>query len=294
MNKLILLSLAFIALSCGKAKQEAVEEVKDPKKELQEQLKSALTLYASFDEGVDANMALGDSKLYTVMDRRQMDSAMIGLHKDSVNQSSDMGKAGSGGLLFTGKTRGSIFYKSEKNIAYDSTNWSGAISFWLKLNPDEDLRPGFCDPIQITDVSYNDASIWVDFTKTLPRAFRLGVIEDRNAWNPNPEGPDNENPIFMDLLVRMDGHPFNRDSWTHVLVNYSGLNSHAGKADLYVNGSLAGTRDSISNPFSWEIEKSNIYIGLSYIGLFDELSLYNRYLTEEEIRALYQDKISFK
>ena len=143
-------------------------------------------------------------------------------------------------------------------------------------------------------MGYNDAGIWVDFTKENPRDFRLGVIEDRDAWNPNPEGPDNENPIFMDLLVRMDEHPFNRESWTHVLVNYSGLNSKSGKADLFVNGSLVGTRDSISNPFTWEIENSNIYIGLSYIGLFDELSLYNRYLTNEEINALYQEEVSLK
>ena len=28
--------------------------------------------------------------------------------------------------------------------------------------------------------------------KENPRDFRLGVIEDREAWNPNPEGPDND------------------------------------------------------------------------------------------------------
>jgi hypothetical protein len=290
-KSLLFLGLTVSILSCGQSKKEAQTAVVESTTD--EKLKSALTLYASFDTGLDADISKGDPRLYTIMNRRQLDSAVVGLHKDSVSHSTDQGKNG-GALLFSGKTRGSIFYKSEGNISYDSSNWSGAISFWLKLDPDEDLRPGFCDPIQITDVSYNDASIWVDFTKTLPRAFRLGVIEDRDAWNPDPEGPDNENPKFLDLLVRMDDHPFGREAWTHVLINYSGLNSPTGKADLFVNGALVGTRGSISNPFTWDYQKSNIYLGLSYIGLFDELSIYNRSLSEQEVKTLYTEQPDFK
>jgi hypothetical protein len=288
---LLLTGLTLLMASCGqnqKDKKESQENtVGSPSFQ---ELKGALTLYASFNYGIDADIAQGDPKLYTVMNRRQLDSARPGLHKDSVAYTSQEGKTG-GALKFSGKTKGSLFYKSAGNIAYDTLNWNGAISFWLKLDPNTDLRPGYCDPIQITDVSYNDASIWVDFTKTLPRAFRLGVIEDRNAWNPNPEGPDNENPKFLDLLVSLDAPPFNRNRWTHVLINYSGLNSKQGMAELYVNGRLVGSRNGITNPFSWDIERSNIYLGLSYIGLFDELSLFNRSLTQEEIDALYNGQV---
>ena len=111
-------------------------------------LKGALTLYASFNYGIDADIAQGDPKLYTVMNRRQLDSARPGLHKDSVAYTSQEGKTG-GALKFSGKTKGSLFYKSAGNIAYDTLNWNGAISFWLKLDPNTDLRPGYCDPIQI-------------------------------------------------------------------------------------------------------------------------------------------------
>lgn len=291
-NTCYILFIIVVLVSCGNKTKENSKQVERETLEspIKIDLKTALTLYASFDQGIDADVANGDAKLYTVMNRREADSAMLGLHKDSVSYSKNLGRTG-GALLFSGKTRGSIYYKSQGNIAYDSTNWNGAISFWLKLNPDEDLRPGYCDPIQITDVSYNDASIWVDFTKTLPRAFRLGVIEDRDAWNPEPEGPDNENPKFLDLLVRMDDPPFANDQWTHVLVNFSGLNSPSGKAELYVNGDYVGVRDKISNPFTWNLEESNIYLGLSYIGLFDELSIFNRSLSKEEIAALYLGEV---
>jgi len=155
------------------------------------------------------------------------------------------------------------------------------------LDPNKDLKPGFCDPIQITDVSYNDAAIWVDFTKENPRIFRLGVIGDRDAWNPNPEGPDNENPIFIKQLPPVHNPPFGSGEWTHVAITYNHLNTNHGEALLYMNGDLKGKRSPISDPFTWDLEKSNIYLGLSYIGLMDELTIFNRSLSRKEINVLY-------
>ena len=250
-------------------------------------LRAALTFYASFDEGINADFALGDQNMYTVPNRKLRDSAKVGLLKPDVSQQTDKGKYG-GALVFTERSPGYIYYPSEKNIAYSKENWSSSISFWLSLDPATDLKPGYCDPIQITDSGYNDAGIWVDFTKENPRDFRLGVIEDRNAWNPNPEGPDNENPKFIEMLPGVNNPPFGKGQWTHVLINFSGLNTDKGEASLYLNGELKGTRSDISNPFTWELDKSNIYLGLGYIGLMDELSIFNRSLTLEEIKALYE------
>ena len=249
-------------------------------------LKRALTFYASFDKGVEADFALGDTKMYTVPNRRALDSAKVGLHKSDITRQEGKGKYGAG-LVFTERSSGNIYYASEKNIAYSKENWNGAVSFWLSLDPATDLKPGYCDPIQITDVSYNDAAIWVDFTKENPRDFRLGVIEDRDAWNPNPEGPDNENPNFIKMLPGVQNPPFAKGKWTHILINFSDLNTDSGTASLYLNGELKGTRSNIRNPFTWDVPKSNIYLGLGYIGLMDELSVFNRNLTGKEIKALY-------
>ena len=253
----------------------------------QQDLKAALTFYASFDQGTDADFALGDKQLYTVPSRQARDSAKAGLHKPDIKVDKGNGRFGDG-LFFTERSKGYIYYPSEKNIAYNTKDWSGAISFWMKLDPNKDLEPGYCDPIQITDVSYNDASIWVDFTKENPRDFRLGVIGDRAVWNPNPEGPDNENPIFMEKLTGVKNPPFSSEQWTHILINFSNLNTPNGKASLYLNGEHKGTRSDIATPFTWDLPLSNIYLGLGYIGRMDELSIYNRTLTDKEISALYQ------
>ncbi|GAA4271483.1 LamG-like jellyroll fold domain-containing protein [Aquimarina gracilis] len=251
-----------------------------------EDLKNALTFYASFDQGINADFALGDKQLYTVPNRKARDSAQVGLHKPDIKLAENKGLFGNG-LLFTERSKGYIYYPSKNNISYNTSDWSGAISFWLQLDPATDLEPGYCDPIQITDVSYNDASIWVDFTKENPRDFRLGVIGDRSVWNPNPEGPDNENPIFIKKLTGVKNPPFGKDQWTHILINFTNLNTKNGQASLYLNGALKGTRTNIDTPFTWDLELSNIYLGLGYIGLFDELSLFNRALTDQEISYFY-------
>ena len=54
-----------------------------------------------------------------------------------------------------------------------------------------------------------------------------------------------------------------------------------------MNGEHQGTRTNIDTPFTWEVSQSNIYLGLGYIGLMDDLSIYNRNLTDKEIKALY-------
>ncbi|WP_394748850.1 LamG-like jellyroll fold domain-containing protein [Spongiimicrobium salis] len=282
------LSLCGAALftSCKETKKEAPEAKETTENQTHVALMEALTLYASFDTGVDADFALGDEKLYTVPNRRARDSAQAGLHKPDISIATGEGLFGDA-LKYTERSPGNIYYPSTKNIAYDTKDWSGAISFWLNLDPATDLEPGYCDPIQITDVSYNDAAIWVDFTKENPRDFRLGVIGDREVWNPNPEGPDNENSSFIEQLAPVKNPPFGKGEWTHILINFSHLNTANGTASLYMNGELKGTRSNISDPFTWELDQSNIYLGLGYIGLMDELSIYNRDLTEAEIEALY-------
>ncbi len=249
-------------------------------------LKEALTFYSSFDKGVQADFALGDPQLYTVPSRKARDSAQVGIHKKDIRIAKGKGMVGDA-LLYGSNSKGYIYYKSKNNIAYDTSDWKGAVSFWLNLDPATDLEPGYCDPIQITDVSYNDASIWVDFTKENPRDFRLGVIGDKTAWKKDTTLSDNDDKDFIKQLLPLSKPPFAKGTWTHILINFQGLNTGNGVAALYINGKLKGERDGINDPFSWELDKSNIYLGLGYIGLMDELSIFNRNLTEKEISTLY-------
>ena len=287
-STIITLVLSFIFFSCGKNTSKKEESIKEEVKidSTNIVLKQALTFYASFDNGVDADFALGDPKLYTVPSRKAIDSVQVGIHKEGISIAENKGLKGNA-LLYKDRTKGYIYYPSKNNISFTNKNWSGAISFWLQLDPATDLKPGYCDPIQITDVSYNDASIWVDFTKENPRDFRLGVIGDKTSWKKDTTLSDNDDKDFLSQLVPVTNPPFATGSWTHVFINFTNLNSDNGQTSLYLNGKLQGKRNGITDPFTWELEKSNIYLGLGYIGLMDELSIFNRNLTQKEIDALF-------
>ena len=249
-------------------------------------LASSLTFHASFDNGVDADRAAGDPRLYTAPSYEEQDQAEPGLGNPAVSVAEDAGRFGHA-LRFAERNQHAIFYRADGNVGYSPESWSGTVSFWLRLDPATDLAPGFCDPIQITDAAYNDAAVWVDFTAENPRQFRLGVFGDVAVWNPDGLGP-NDNPAFTERLTVVDDWPFAGDRWTHVAVAYAGLGRPGGAATLYLDGErVPGDADDVDEPFTWDVDRGAIRLGVNYTGLFDELSLFDRPLTDDEVRALH-------
>ncbi len=259
--------------------------------------KDALTFYVSFDNGTSADFALGETNMYTangsyVDMKRKLDGIQVGMNNP--NHRIVEGKGQFGNAFEFGKEKSSqvIFYKSKDNIAYNAQHWSGTISFWLSVDPSTDLE-GYTDPIQITDANYNDASIWVDFTDAVPPAFRLGVIGDKSAWSLDTLN----SPFkveFEKRIVNLDTPPFSRNSWTHVLITFDGLGTAKSLASLYLNGEKIGAVSGIDDPFTWELEESNIFLGLGFTGLMDELSIFNKPLTADQAMELYKLKGGIK
>ncbi len=250
-------------------------------------LRSALSFHASFDHGSAADFSRGDAQIYTAPKYDQLDQASPGINDPDVTIEDNAGRIGSA-LKFSRSTKRALFYRTEKNLDYSTEDWAGTISFWLNLDPDEDLEPGYCDPIQVTDIAYNDAAIWVDFSKDPPREFRLGVFGDLEVWNPEKISP-NDNPDFTNRLVAVASPPFKRGSWTHVVIAYAGLNSSAGgTARLYLDAEYQGAAEGIREPFTWDLSGSTIRLGINYVGLFDELAVFDKALSDEEVQTLHQ------
>lgn len=248
-------------------------------------LKKDLTLQANFNGAVDATFALGDKRLYSAPNYKEQSAATPGLSSPDIELAKGAGRTGDA-LRFTKKNTRAIFYKAEKNVAFDPARWSGTISFFLNLSPESELEPGFCDPIQITDKAYNDSAIWVDFTKDdTPRHFRLGVFGALKAWNPQNK-PSDKNPDFNNRLVVVKKHPFAKGQWTHVAITWSNLGSSKGEARLYLNGQLQGTTPQITEAFEWDLSKGAVRLGVNYVGLMDDVTIYRRPLTQTEIQSL--------
>jgi hypothetical protein len=279
----IVFTLSLLNASCGAAEQPPANEsaASGPAAGLGD----ALMFHAGFDEGWDAAFALGDRRLYSAGSYKEQEQATPGIAGLDPEIVYDVGRF-QHALKFNKKNTRAIFYRAQDNVAYSETGWRGTVSFWLSLDPAQDLEPGFCDPIQITDAAYNDACIWVDFTEANPRQFRLGVFGDLAVWNPENIPPDT-NPNFTGRLVPVQQPPFARGQWTHVVVTHEGLGSGQGTASLYLDGKLQGAATGISEPFTWDVARAAIRLGVNYVGLFDELAIFNRPLAEEEIQALH-------
>jgi hypothetical protein len=245
--------------------------------------KKEVLFRATFDGTTAAAIAAGDKTLYSAPNYKE--PGKPGLEGSGVLHAPAGGRKG-GALHFPAKNTKAIYFKAANNVNLKD----GTLSFWLQLDPNKDLAPGFCDPIQLTDKAYNNSAIWVDFTKDdTPRHFRLGVFGALKAWNPQNLESD-KNPAFNNRLVVVKTPPFSRGKWTHVAIAYTGLGSPAGSATLYLNGESQGEKTGIAELFDWDMANTTIRLGVNYVGWMDDVAAFRRPLTAKEIKELATGK----
>lgn len=253
-------------------------------------LSRSLTFHASFDKGADADFALGDPRIYsgkTVPGQQKPVSSEPGLGNPALAIVQGQGKFG-GALQFTVENSHVVFYKAAKNVAYSPKNFSGTLSFWLKLDPQK-IPQTYTDPIQLTDKDYSNSAIWVDFTKNdIPSDFRLGIFGDQKVWDKkNLKGVSEE---FFWRLLKIVKPPFGPDKWTHVVVSWDGINTdQIARGRLYFNGKLQGETGGITEPFVWDVSQAEIRLGTGpFVGMVDDIALFDRSLTDHDVKNLYE------
>ncbi len=253
-------------------------------------LKDHVLFYSSFDGQLTAEVAVGDATLYTAESYKEAANAKAGLHNPDVVLAKNKGLEGDA-LHFTKKNTAAIYYNGSKNVGYSATSWSGSVSFWLQVDPEKELAPGYCDPINITDHQFNDAALWVDFTKGPQREFRLGVLGDLEVWNPENK---NDATAIEKRTVTVKKPPFKTGKWTHIVITYSEVNTNKSICKLYLDGQFKGVVKDVNDPFTWEEEKAKIMLGLGYVGMMDELAVFDKPLDSNEVKAVYELKTGLK
>lgn len=278
-SRLTLLSLLLVLILTG-ACTPASSQVEST-------LKDAITFYASFDEGFKADYAVGDPELYTAP-AWNMDTTitLIDGEEGLVTRLSEGGKSG-GALRFSTDWNPVVFFKAKDNVAYDEADWAGSFSFWLRINPEEGLEQGYSDPFIITDKNWDNASFYVDFTQDKPRHFRFASFSDYWLWN--PEGLSWDDVAVEDRpMVEVIDLPFTASTWTHVVLTFSSVNGEGQTAMMkgYLNGEPMGTLQK-EVKISWDVDQVLMAVGRHYAGDFDDLSVFNRALTDDEVKKLY-------
>lgn len=252
--------------------------------EAKQKLSRALTLHASFDQGLDADFSRGDKKCFV----QQGPMLVQAKPNDDVKLAADAGRFG-GALHFPKKGTYRPLFKDGGVLNYNAQSWNASVSAWLRLNPDQDLEPGYCDPIQIVGNDNKKGYIFLEWSKDeTPRYFRYAIRPLFHIWNPNnvqwADIPFEKRP-----MVQVDRAPFSREKWTHVVFTLENINDK-GKppvGKLYLNGKLQGAIEKWNLTFDWDPAKVLLVLGASYVGYMDDLAVFDRPLTDAEVNQVY-------
>ncbi len=256
-------------------------------------LTDALTFHAPFDGKLDASFALGDPRLYSAESRKDAARAVVGAPADAIRLAPGEGRHGDA-VRITLKSSPFVFFKGERNIAYRPSDWSGTVSVWMRLDPDRDLAPGFSDPLIITPRAWNDAAMFVDFTRDdVPRRFRFAGFADRDVWDPGRREWEAV-PVSERPMVEITGPRFSGDRWTHIAWTWSNFNTQGNDGTLacYIDGQPVGTLAGRRQTYTWDAREVTIALGVEFRGLMDELAIFDRELAPAEIQTLRRSRLT--
>jgi hypothetical protein len=252
-------------------------------------LRASLTFHASFDRGADADFAAADPWIYHAPAMDEWKEERPGLPPEGgVGLLPGEGRVG-GALGFQEPGQPVVYYHAFNNVPWTEQNWSGTVSFWLRASLAE-LPEGFCDPIQITPRGWNDAALFVEFEKREERVvFRFGAYPDYRVWNPLNRDWEEFKPQELPL-VSVEGPPFRANTWTHVAFTWQRFNTGKkdGVAVLYLDGAHVGAITGREMTFRWKPSDARLLLGVGFVGWIDDVAVFNRALTQDEIRRIRQ------
>ena len=197
-----------------------------------------------------------------------------------------------GALHFPKKGTYRPSFKDGGGLGYNAKSWSASVSAWLRLNPDQDLEPGYCDPIQIIGDDNKKGYIFLEWSKDeTPRYFRYAIRPLFPIWNPNNIAWD-QIPFEKRPMVQVERAPFSREAWTHAVFTLENVNdkSKSQVGRLYLNGMLQGQIEKWDLTFGWDLNRVLLVLGASYVGHMDDLAVFNRAVTDDEVKLLYAFK----
>jgi hypothetical protein len=252
----------------------------------QESLKSALVFHASFDTGLNADFSTGDPACVVKKGKDLVPAAF----NDEVKLDPAGGKFG-GCLHFPKKGATRPQFSGVKVLGYNDKSWSTTVSLWLRLTPDEDLEPGYCDPIQIVGDDGKKGFIFLEWSKDeTPRFFRYAIRPLQEIWDPTNVGWG-EIPFEKRPMVQVAKAPFSRDAWTHAVFTLDKVNEATAakpSGSLYLNGQLQGRIEGWDLRFAWDPAQVALVLGASYVGRLDDFAVFNRSLNDTEVMKLHQ------
>ena len=90
-------------------------------------------------------------------------------------------------------------------------------------------------------------------------------------------------------MVQIANAPFSSDAWTHVVFTLENVNdeSRPSRGKLYINGEPAGTIEGWDLTLGLDPEQVRLVLGAAYVGHMDDVAVFDRSLTDAEVRQLH-------
>src|SRR5438105_742301 len=222
-------------------------------------LRRAVTLYASFDEVVKADLGRGERTISTRFNHPTEQGKFIfekGFDAKVFRIARGKGiHSGALEVVDVLPRNGRIFFPAKGNLAYKPGGWGGAVSVWINTDPDKLLKTKFCDPVQITQRGANDGGIWFDFNDAKPRDLRMGLFPAVAAGQkPLPESDP------MAPMAWVKGVGFKAGEWHHVVLSWDRLDTGKkdAKADLYIDGKHRGAVQDRELAMNWDMDQTGV------------------------------------
>lgn len=251
-------------------------------------LRDSLTHHASFDEKLEADFSRGDPVLYSYETAQErLAGGRIAQADSSIEIVGGAGRHG-GALLRERNSRTRVFYRGAGVLNYREKDWGGSVSIWLRTNPDGDLPPGYCDPVQIMGESNRLGYIFLEWSRDhTPRKFRYAILPRTELWNRQGAVWDEMTPEQRPM-IQIERAPFSRDRWTHVVFTFERINTEKGaRGKLYIDGRFQGAIEGWDLKLGWSPEIIQLVLGAAYVGQMDDLAIFDHALSDEEVMVLH-------
>ncbi len=202
----------------------------------------------------------------------------------------DSGGKVDGYLSFAGDAS-TLSYGARENFPYNNSKaWSGAVSFWLSVDPSRDLEANYPEPFHIgkkQDNAYpwDDAVLFVDFTKP-PRALRFGCYPNKTR--------EVSDEMVNQRVIRVENLNWKSDEWHHIVITWKNFNSGAADAEwaLFVDGVEKGRKSGLRQDITWNMADQVVRLNhYKYTGKIDEIAIFDKMLMPEEAQYLYNPRL---
>ena len=258
---------------------------------LRDRVLGAMVMMSTFDDVTDLNLSSGEGFIWTgesLADARDYRNILQHERRSDVSIAEGAGRINKreqpgDSLRFRNVAPKVLFYKGEDFRNQQNPqppDWSVTIACWIRVDLSQQAANRSSFPLQLTQPVSSGPTVSIQFTTNDDDPSMRLVA--------NKKSP--ETATAANVLVRVKRPPVSETKWMHVALTIEHANTDnqiPGAATLFVDGRRMG-RGEMGFPMNCDLSVASLVLGHQFIGDLDDLYVFGRSLSTQEIRWLYE------